>query len=172
MTDIDICVKAIHDSPIKLVFFYTGGGSYASHMLTTVPGASATILEILCPYSCKSMIDILGYEPDQYVSTTTIEELAKQAYKRAIYLNGSKGEYIYGVSCSCALATTHEKKGDHKFAVGISDGTTIHSFVFVITKGRTRREEDELVGRTVLSFIGSITGITPTLNLPNSLDTK
>ena len=45
--DIDICVKAIHDSPIKFVFFYTGRGSYASHMLTTVPGASSSILEVV-----------------------------------------------------------------------------------------------------------------------------
>ena len=166
--DIDICVKAIHDSPIKFVFFYTGGGSYASHILTTVPGASSSILEVVCPYSRKSMVDILGPEPDQYVSTMTVKELAKQAYERAIYLNDSESEeYIYGVSCSCALATTYKKKGEHKFAVGICDGTKIHSFISIITKGRTRREEDELVGRTVLSFLGCITGITPTLNVPS-----
>ena len=45
--DIDMYVKAIHDSPIKFVFFYTGRGSYASHMLTTVPGASSSILEVV-----------------------------------------------------------------------------------------------------------------------------
>ena len=88
--------------------------------LLTVPGASNTVLETRVPYGgAKSMLEILGQEPQQFASTETAVDMANSAYKQAANLSAF-GKPILGVSCTCALATDRVKKGDHKVLPNLS----------------------------------------------------
>ena len=44
-------IQQLHESPHQLVLAVTGGGSLAISGLLTRPGASATVLEAVVPYS-------------------------------------------------------------------------------------------------------------------------
>lgn len=54
--------------------------------LLSVPGASNTLLEATVPYSRESQKDLLGHDPDQFVSAAHARDLAHVAYRRAAQL--------------------------------------------------------------------------------------
>ena len=60
-------VKSIHDSPFKLTYVSSGGGTNAISSLLEVPGASNTILESYIPYSKESMNTFLNKEVKKYI---------------------------------------------------------------------------------------------------------
>ena len=53
-------IEAIHSSPTQCVVFIAGGASQVIGWLTSVPGASNTLIEAVVPYSRTSMIQLLG----------------------------------------------------------------------------------------------------------------
>jgi len=74
-------VKKIHESPFKITFVSSGGGTNAISSLLEVPGASNTILESYIPYSKDSMDKFLNRRPDHYCSLDTCLSMGANAYK-------------------------------------------------------------------------------------------
>lgn len=122
--------------------------------LTTIPGASAKILEVVIPYSEKSTIDYLKQNiSGGFSSDETAELMARRAYQRASAL-GPSGVELYGISATCALATNRPKEGDHRVIVGVSGGgSTILYKVRLQKGGRDRLEEDTIASRIVLGAV-------------------
>lgn len=56
------------------------------------------------------------------LAAETAREMAVAAYRRAAQLS-SLGTDIVGVSCTCALATDREKRGEHKAYISTYSGT-------------------------------------------------
>ncbi|OMO64658.1 hypothetical protein CCACVL1_21624 [Corchorus capsularis] len=130
----DACIRAvvesIHSSPTQAVLYLAGGASLALGWLTSVPGASNTVLESVVPYSRMSMIQLLAKIPDQYCSQQTADDLALLAYNRALRLS-SPGSPVLGVGFTGSLATTRPKLGDHRFH--LSTRTSDRSWASTVT---------------------------------------
>jgi nicotinic acid mononucleotide adenylyltransferase/nicotinamide mononucleotide (NMN) deamidase PncC len=155
----------------KLVLHVTGAGASSISWLLSVPGASQTVLEATVPYS-KISADYMVYPDriDRYVSPEAAILLAKKAYHRALELQAHTvtnerfiHEYVenivkhtVGISCTGALSTNRERKGDDKAHIGIYSHSGYKTYDLVLDKRiRDREGEELLVGSIILNSIGN-----------------
>jgi nicotinic acid mononucleotide adenylyltransferase/nicotinamide mononucleotide (NMN) deamidase PncC len=145
-------IESIFSSPLKVSLVTTGGGSLAISNLLTVPGASRAFLDAFVPYSNESLIDFLGFEPSQFCSERISRQLAVAAFRKLVrrdYL-----EDTIAIGCSCSLASTRIKKGDHRVHIAVQSKCQLFQFSVVLQKGvRNRIEEEQLVADFILTII-------------------
>ena len=143
-------VRGIHDAPSMAVAVVTGGGALAVSWLLEVPGASRTLLEATVPYSAASLLDLLGYQPDQAASEATARDLARTAFDRAAAL-GPSGAPVVGIGCTAAIASDRPKRGPHRCHVVAwsSEAATVYSLQLAKDL-RDRPGEERVVGKVVL----------------------
>ena len=160
-------VNKIHASPYKLTIVSSGGGTNAISALLEVAGASNTILESHIPYSKESMDTFLNKKPDHYCSLDTCLNMAANAYKKSKEVDSeSKTKHLLGIAITANLATTYEKKGDHKFFIVIQTYNYTKYLECFLAKGkRTREEEEELITSCVISLLANSCGFE--FNLPS-----
>lgn len=153
-------VNKIHTSPYKLTIVSSGGGTNAISALLKVPGASNTILESYIPYSKESMDSFLNKKPDRYCSLETCLSMAANAFKKSKQIDPkSKTKHLIGVAITANLATTYEKKGDHKFFIVIQTHDCTKYLECYLDKGkRKREEEEELITACVISLLAESCG--------------
>ncbi|KAI3729425.1 hypothetical protein L6452_18083 [Arctium lappa] len=152
MTDswIRALVEAIHSTPTQAVLYFSGGASQVLGWLSSIPGASNTVLEVIVPYSRMSMIQLLGKVPVQFTSKETAEDMALVAYNRALKLS-KPGSPVIGVGFTGSLATTRPKLGDHRFHLSTRTSNQLWSSSVTLSKGLGRnREQEERVSSQVL----------------------
>ncbi|GAB2297011.1 hypothetical protein Dimus_031115 [Dionaea muscipula] len=148
-------IEAIHSSPTQAVVYLSGGASHVVGWLTSVPGASNTVLEAVVPYSRMSMIQLLGKIPNQFVSQQTAEEMALLAYNRALRFS-RPGAHVLGVGFTGSLATTRPKLGDHRFHLSTRTSDRLWLSNVTLSKGLWTREEEEVISsQYVLKAIAS-----------------
>ena len=154
-------VKKIHESPFKITFVSSGGGTNAISSLLEVPGASNTILESYIPYSKDSMDKFLNRKPDHYCSLDTCLSMGANAYKKSKEIDTkTKSKYLLGLSITANLATTYEKKGDHKFFIVIQANDYTKYLECFLEKGkRSRNEEEELITACAISLLAESCGL-------------
>ncbi|XP_075507069.1 uncharacterized protein LOC142543600 isoform X1 [Primulina tabacum] len=151
MTDVCIrgVVEAIHSSPTQAVLYLSGGASQALGWLVSVPGATNTVLEAVVPYSRMSMIQLLGKVPAQFASQKTAEDMALMAYNRALRLS-HPGSPVLGVGFTGSLASTHPKRGDHRFHVSTRTSNQLLISTVTLSKGLRNREQEDWVSSQFL----------------------
>ena len=154
-------VKKIHSSPFKLTFVSSGGGTNAISSLLKVPGASNTILESYIPYSKESMDLFLNKKPDHYCSLDTCLSMAANAYKKSKDIDAKvKSKYLIGMAITANLATTYEKRGEHKFFIVIQTHDSTKYLECFLDKGkRTRESEEELITEFAISLLAEACGL-------------
>ena len=59
------------------------------------------------------MIDLLGFEPGQFVSEDTARSMARAAYRRGMRLRDNDLPLV-GVACTATIATDRPKRGEHR----------------------------------------------------------
>nr|CAD1823498.1 unnamed protein product [Ananas comosus var. bracteatus] len=155
-------VEAIHSSPTQAVIVLAGGASQALGWLMSVPGASNTILEVAVPYSKISMAQFLSKIPTQFTSQQTAEEMALVAYNRALKLS-RPGLPVLGVGFTGSLASTHPKRGDHRFYLSTRTYDSLRTSNVTLLKGlRTREEEDKVSSHFLLKAIADACKVSAT----------
>ncbi|GMH01919.1 hypothetical protein Nepgr_003758 [Nepenthes gracilis] len=142
-------IEAIHSSPTQVVVYLSGGASHVLGWLTSVPGASNTLLEAVVPYSRMSSIQLLGKIPTHFTSQQTAEEMALLAYNRALKLS-RPGAPVLGVGFTGSLATTRPKLGDHRFHVSTRTSDRLWLSSVTLSKGFRTREEEEIISSQFL----------------------
>ena len=157
--DIRALIQSVHDAPPQAVVALAGAGSEALAWLLSVPGASRTLLEALVPYGRNSMIDFLGHEPDQYVSSANARDMARAAYERALTLREDDGP-VFGLACTATLATDRPKRGDHRCCIATWGPQTVATCNLVLHKDlRSRAAEEEVSSRLVLRALADASGV-------------
>ena len=153
-------VKKIHSSSFKLTFVSSGGGTNAISSLLKVPGASNTILESYIPYSKESMDAFLNKKVDHYCSLNTCLSMAANAYKKSKDIAiKTKSKHLIGIAITANLATTYEKKGEHKFFIVIQTHDYTKYLECYLDKGkRTREQEEELITECAISLLAESCG--------------
>jgi cytidyltransferase-like protein len=158
-------VEQIHASPTRIVLAATGGGSRAIADLLEVPGASRTLLEAIVPYAEKAIIAWLGGRPEQFCSSQTARAMAMAAFRRAAQYEDVNSP-LAGVACSAGLASDRPKLGPHRAHVAVQTAARTAAWSLGLEKGRrTRAEEEQLVGRMLLSAVAAACGIDARLDL-------
>ena len=164
---IDEVIVKIHATPHKSVLAVAGAGSGAMSWLLGVSGASRTLLETRVPYGRLSMIDLVGHEPEQYVSPQTAREMARAAYRRGLQLREDDSPVV-GLSCTATIATDRPKRGDHRACIAAWDDTRVTTYNLVLEKGkRDRVGEEHVVSRLVIRALAQAFGLEA--DLPSGL---
>ena len=158
-SDVRSLVQRIHDSPELAVVALAGAGTQALAWILGVSGASRTLLEAVVPYAEKSMIDLVGREPDQFVSEGIAREMARRCYERALALNDGR-QPVLGLACTATIATDRSKRGQHRCHIATWDEGGVESLTLILAKGeRDRAGEEEVVSRLLLSALAEVSGI-------------
>ena len=156
---IEDTIRRIHDSPQQGVLAVSGAGSQAVAWLLGVSGASRTLLEVVVPYGKNSMIDLLGFEPGQFVSEETARSMARAAYRRGMRLCDNDLP-IVGLACTATIATDRPKRGEHRAYVATWEDSGWNTYSLILDKGRRDRTgEEEVVSRVVIQALARTCGI-------------
>lgn len=156
-------VELIHASPARAVVAVSGGASQALGWLLSAPGASSTVLEATVPYSRRSMIDLLGRMPAQFVSRSAAEDIALAAYNKALRLS-PPGIPVIGLGCTCALVSKAPKRGDHRCFIAARSQSSLREYALTLQKGtRDRLGEDEVTSRLLLQALADASGVAATV---------
>jgi len=166
-------IERILNSGWRAVLVTTGGGSSALNALLTTPGASRFVIEAHVPYSPEALERFLGETPEQSVSPATAIKLAQQAFEQSPPSEGCPkggvGLKTIGVSCTAALQTDRERRGEDRAFICIKTATA--EKVFALCLSRTSREEQEkLLSDWLLTLIALATGAERGLILPGSFN--
>jgi len=153
-------VEQIHAAARPLVVAVTGGGSGAISALLTVPGASATVLEAVVPYSSRALEEWLGGKPDSYCSERTARAMAMAAFERARALSTADPHTLLGIGATASLASNRPKRGAHRIHVAwqSADTTAVASVEFE-KDARSREQEEAAATVIVLDVIAEACGI-------------
>jgi nicotinamide mononucleotide (NMN) deamidase PncC len=147
-------VEQIHASGRQLVIAVTGGGSRAISVLLAVPGASATVLEAVVPYSLAALEDWLGGSIDHACSERTARAMAMAAFERVRQLSPADPHTLVGVGVTASLVSTRPKRGPHRIHFAWQSATaTVAYSVELVKSQRVRVEEEAVAAELVLESI-------------------
>jgi nicotinic acid mononucleotide adenylyltransferase len=153
-------VEQIHASGRRAVLAVTGGGSGAIAALLQVPGASASILEVIVPYAATAMQQWLGGAVEQYCSERTARAMALRAFERARELSDADPYLLIGVGATASLATKRAKRGAHRIHVAWQTATTTTVLNGSFTQSdSTRVEEERVATRLILQAVAEASGV-------------
>jgi nicotinamide mononucleotide (NMN) deamidase PncC len=161
-------VEQIHAAGRQLVVAITGGGSRAISDLLTVPGASATVLEAVVPYSLPALQDWLGGKVDHACSERTARAMAMAAFERARQLSTTDPRTLVGIGATASLASTRPKRGPHRVHVAWQTAAATAAYSVELAKGqRSRAEEEAVAAQIVLHAAAEACGFAT--DLPSTL---
>jgi len=143
-------VERIHASGHGCVLSLTGGGSLAVPVLLTVPGASATVLEVAVPYAATALAEWLGGQFDQACSEPMARAMAMASFARARKLSNADPRSLRGVSTTASLATTRPKRGPHRVHVAWQSAEATVAYSCELVRDRRVRAEEEAVAAELL----------------------
>ena len=168
--DTEALIRKIHDAPHQGVLAVAGAGSQAVAWLLGVAGASRTLLEVVVPYGRLSMIDLVGFEPEQFVSEDTALSMAKAAFRRAERLR--EGDFpVVGLACTATIATDRPKRGAHRAFIATWDRDAWTSYSLRLSKGhRDRAGEEALVSKLVVKALAHISQVNTEIEIQQDLD--
>ena len=165
MDEIEDIVVKLHAAPPKAVLAVAGAGSSAMSWLLGVAGASRTLLEAGVPYSRLAMVDLVGSEPEQYVSPQTAREMARAAYRRGLRLREDDAPVV-GIACTAAIATDRARRGADRACLAAWDADRVISANLMLEKGiRDRAGEEQTVSRLLLQIMAQAFGVDADLPL-------
>jgi nicotinamide mononucleotide (NMN) deamidase PncC len=143
-------VEQIHASGKQLVLALTGGGSRAISALLSVPGASATVLDAVVPYSAQALAEWLGGAPDHACSEWTARAMAMAAFERARRLATGDARSLRGIGATASLATTRPKRGPHRVHVAWQSAEETVVVSCELVKGARSRDAEEDVAHSLI----------------------
>ncbi len=164
-------IEQIHASGRRLVLSLTGGGSGAMAALLQVPGASASVLEAIVPYSAQSLQDWLGGSVDQYCSEATARAMAMRAFERSRELSDDDPHRLCGIGATASLATNRPKRGPHRIHVAWQSATaTVVATCRFTTGAGTRADEEDVSAQLILGAIAEACGISAPQSIKTSIE--
>lgn len=154
-------IQKIHQSPFKIFYIYSGGGSKAASDILAVEGASQTLLESYCPYSRESLNSFINKIPEKYCSLETTLNLASAGFIKALKTNKSiKRKNLISVSVTASIKTSTTKKGEHKFFIVVQTYNSTKHIKCIFDKDKySRDEEEEILSNYVICEIAKSCGI-------------
>lgn len=157
-------IERILNSGCRAVLVTTGGGSSALNALLTTPGASRFVIAAHVPYSPEALEQFLGEKPERSVSPETAIKLAQAAFKSQV-----PDSRLLSVSCTAALQTGRERRGDDRAFICIKTATAKKLYVLHFSK-TSRAEQETLLSDWLLVLIAQAAGAERGLMMPGSFN--
>lgn len=159
LADVEQPIKAMHAAPPKVVLEFAGAGAQALAWLHGVAGSSRTVLEATDRYVATSLVNLIGFEPEQFTSPQVARAMATKAYIRARQLAPPEIP-VAGIGSTATIATDRTKRGDHRCCVAVCDAQGVTSYALTLTKGlRTRQQEENLVSLLILRAVAGVCAV-------------
>ncbi len=134
-------VEDLHSSPWSGVFYVTGGGVQLLANLTSVAGASNTVLAASIPYSRRAL-DTLIVDPNQGACTSeTARELAFKAFKES--RSQKLDDQVFGFGLSASLATNRVKKGELRAYIAVQTSSISQVSKVTFENFESRRDQEQ-----------------------------
>ena len=152
-------ITALHASPIMMYVATTGAGAGCQNILSSVPGASKTLLECLFPYSNEALVEFLGEIPAQFASKETAIKMAKKAWERGVKLASKRGmdpAVIIGLGLTAVVGTNRPLKGDHRVFAAVWRNTGVFAVRLKFEKGS---DGFSLIGREKECFLSDLAAV-------------
>jgi nicotinamide mononucleotide (NMN) deamidase PncC len=131
----------------------TGAGAGAQQMLWRIPGCSAYFAGACFPYGTDQLRELIGYEPEKFVSEDVAIEMAMMAYYKAVR---DHSDNAVGVGCTAAVATNRTRKGWYGAYIAIcsKDGVYLDTYPLAIGVGSADRHMGGyLVDKAIVDLI-------------------
>lgn len=115
-------IAALHAGPIRMSLVATGAAAGLQRLVTSVPGASATLLSSGFPYDQHALSDYLGFTPAQFASEETALAMAARAWRHAHELSLRRGEdpgTAIGLAATGVIASNRVIRGDHRLFLAV-----------------------------------------------------
>jgi len=157
-------IARIFDSGCRAVFAVTGGGSGALHSLLSTPGASRFVADARIPYSPEALADFLGEKVEQSCSPEAALLMARIAFKFQV-----SGFKFLSISCTAALATDRNRRGDDRAFICIKTEASEKTYALYFSQA-TRAEQEILLSDWLLALIAQAVGAERGLMLPGSFN--
>ena len=140
-------IKQIHDADVRSCLVITGAGTSAIAALFSVAGASRTVIDAQVPYSRTALDEYVGTQAQQHVSPDEAKTMAIKAFKRSEQLSdlGSRPNRLIGLSCTAAIVTDRNRRGENRVHVAWHDGNGGATYSLVMNKGERDRAGEEAV---------------------------
>ncbi|MGE4489459.1 MAG: hypothetical protein AB7E95_07950 [Kiritimatiellales bacterium] len=162
------CIARIFDSGRRAAIVFTGGGSGAIHALLSTPGASRFVRDAHIPYSPEALERFLGKPAGHSVSPDTALRMARAAFFQTLEKPDEKVPGI-GISCTAALQTDRERRGDDRAFIAIKTAETEKLFALYLSKS-SRAEQEALLSDRLLELIAQAVGAERSLIFPGSFN--
>ena len=164
-------IERIHASGRQFVLAITGGGSGAVAALLQVPGASASVLEAIVPYSATAMREWLAGPVDPFCSEKTARAMAMQAFERARQLSDADAHTLVGIGATASLASNRPKLGPHRIHVAWQSAFTTAVATCNFTTGTGTRDEEEAVStQMILRAVAEACGLPVSASIKTSIE--
>ncbi|MCI0335017.1 MAG: hypothetical protein L0228_17555 [Planctomycetes bacterium] len=164
-------IEQIHASGRRFVLSITGGGSGAVAALLQMPGASASVLEAVVPYSARALHDWLGGPVDQYCSAATARAMAMRSFERSRELSDDEPHTLCGIGATASLATNRPKRGSHRIHVAWQSATTTVVATCRFTTGTgTRADEEDVSAQLILGAIAEACEVCTPRSITTSIE--
>lgn len=162
-SDISVLIRAIHDADVRACLVVTGGGVSAVGALFAVPGASRTVIDAQIPYARAALDAYLGAAAVSHVSGDEARAMSVAAHARAMRLDAGRdpaASMVIGVSCTAAIATDRERRGENRCHVAWFNGSAGKVYSLTMLKGaRDRAGEEAICGAMVLNAMAEASGL-------------
>lgn len=140
--------------PFRLYAITTGAGSGLTSHIWRVPGVSKIFVGSAFPYDKSATIDVLGYEPDHYVSANVAVGFAHESYLRALR-STNDGDAI-GVGITASVAGTRIHRGAHRAYVCVVSPSRTTCVSVTLNKGigyADRQRDEEIINTIALALV-------------------
>ena len=154
-------VERLHASPIKCVLHTTGAGASAIQGLMSVPGCSRTLLKATVPYALPAAFSVLDHHPTRMLCSDASRDLAYHAFLEAKRMvPHTEIPNIIGLGASAAVQTDRTRHGEDAVFVSVWSATRPPAdYSLVMSKERTRLEQEDLVKQLIFKALGEAAGI-------------
>jgi hypothetical protein len=153
-------IEKLHATPTRCVLHTTGAGGSAIQALLSVAGCSKTLLNATIPYSQQATFQLLDHVPSKLLSADVGRDLAHHAYLEALKLVGNEGRPVVGIGATAAIQTSRQRRGDDAVYVSSwADDAAVTDYSLVMSKDRTRGEQEALVQAVILKALADAAGV-------------
>jgi hypothetical protein len=155
----NIITKIHKNDSLKGSLVVTGCGSTAISWLLSIPGASKTILSAHIPYSKLSLEKFLNKDLKNHVSEEESRNISNKAYldSSTILDSNQKDVKLFGLSCTGAISTDRERKGEDKAHISVRSEKKITTYSIYFDKNnRNRITEEIIISKLIINSIASL----------------
>jgi hypothetical protein len=161
-------IEMLHESGLHVSLATTGAGLGIQGKLWEVPGASATLVDAISPYSQTSFDRFVGYDwagdGHGYASELGATALAQKAFFNA-QEHGTNPKLnnlrVAGLGLSAAVSTNRDRRGENKVHASIRSNDGIATAFVLLNKDLGRANDGAIADIIGINLILSAAGIDP-----------